>query len=313
MRLNLAHLSYVIAVAKTGSITEASTQVGISQPAISAAISGLEDAYGYKLFIRNRAKGLSPTPVGRHFINRAQLLLDEANGFHNEVLGFADEIVGEVQVACYHVIAPYVLPPVVSGLAEKYPAVSVRLHEGSLVDVVNTVKEGFADIAITYDMFDDSTVHLEKLLAVRPHVMMSKDHPLVDHKSLSLDELAQYPFVMLDIPGVREYYQTLFRQRGIQPNVQFRAKSLELVRSMVGMNLGYSFALLPVISQRSYSGDILIRCPLSHDVENAHLCLVSPKDTPRPKKAEVFSEICRQAIAAAVESHSANMFERPVV
>jgi DNA-binding transcriptional LysR family regulator len=309
MHLNLAHLSYVIAVAKTGSITEASADVGISQPAISAAISGIEENYGYKLFVRNRAKGLSPTPAGRHFVNQAQILLDEAGVFQNKVHGFGDRIVGEVQVACYHVIAPYVLPPVVSGLAEKYPEMGVRLHEGSLVDVVDTVKKGVADIAITFDMFDDNTVHLEKLLAVKPHVLLSKEHPLARQSSLSLDDLSGYPFIMLDIPGVREHYQTLFRQRGVQPNVQFRAHSLELVRSMVGMNLGYSFALLPILSQRSYSGDIIIRRPLNHDVDNAHLCLVSPKETIRPRKIEVFSEICKHAIVTAVDAHSNGMFE----
>lgn len=310
MHLNLAHLAYVVAVAKRGSITEASVEVGISQPAISAAISGIEETYGYKLFVRNRAKGLTPTPVGRHFINRAQVLLDAASGFQNDVMGLGEQITGEVQVACYHVIAPYVLPPVVSALAKKYPEVSVRLHEGSLVEVVNTVKEGIADIALTYDMFDDSTVQLEQLLAVRPHVLMAKQHPLADRNAVSLDELAAYPFVMLDIPGVREYYQSLFRHRGIQTNVQFRAQSLEMVRSMVGMNLGYSFAMLPILNTHSYSGDVLVRCPLSHEVEAANLCLVSPKDTTPPKITKVFADICREAIVAAVEIHSRGMFDR---
>lgn len=308
MHLNLAHLAYVIAVAKAGSITVASTHIGISQPAISAAIRGIEEAFEYRLFVRNRAKGLSLTPTGRHFVNRAQKLLDEADAFRNDVQGLGDRIAGEVQVACYHVIAPYVLPPVISGLAKQYPAVSVRLHEGSLVDVVNTVKVGTADIALTFDMFDDSTVHLERLLPVRPHVLMSEEHPLAAQKTLSLRDLAEFPFVMLDIPGVREFYQNLFRQHNLQPNVRFRARSLELVRSMVGMNLGYSFSLLPIMTQRSYSGDIIKRCPLSDDVDEAHLCLVSPKDTTRPRKTEVFVEVCRETIAAAIETHSQGIF-----
>jgi len=168
MHLNLAHMAYVVAVAKAGSITGASVEIGISQPAISAAIRGIEDNFEYKLFVRNRAKGLSLTPTGRHFVNRAQQLLDDAAAFQDDVQGFGTQIAGEIQIACYHVISPYVLPPVFSSLASKHPNVNVRLHEGSLVDVVNTVKEGTADIAITYDMFDDSTVHLERLMPVFP-------------------------------------------------------------------------------------------------------------------------------------------------
>lgn len=309
MHLNLAHMAYVVAVAKAGSITGASVEIGISQPAISAAIRGIEDAFEYKLFVRNRAKGLSLTPTGRHFVNRAQKLLDEASAFQSDVQGFGNQVAGEIQVACYHVISPYVLPPIYSSLATKYPNINVRLHEGSLVDVVNTVKEGTADIAITYDMFDDATVNLERLIEVRPHVLMSEQHPLANQESLSLDELADYPFVMLDIPGVREYYQNLFRHRGIQPDVRFRARSLELVRSFVGLNLGYSFALLPVLAKRSYSGDVIVRRPLSHDVEEANLALVSSKEMQRPKKIDAFAEVCRESIASAINSHSKTMFD----
>ncbi|MBL4891068.1 MAG: hypothetical protein JKX91_04440 [Rhizobiaceae bacterium] len=149
--------------------------------------------------------------------------MDEAAEFRDDVQGFGNQIAGEIQVACYHVISPYVLPPVFSNLAAQHPNVNVRLHEGSLEDVVNTVKEGTADIAITYDMFDDSTVRTERLAAVRPHVLLSREHPLAGRDFLSLDALTDYPFVMLDIPGVREYYQNLFRQHGIQPDVRFRA------------------------------------------------------------------------------------------
>lgn len=308
MHLNLAHLAYVISVAKAGSITGASAEIGISQPAISAAIRGVEDAFGYRLFVRNRAKGLSLTPTGRSFVNRAQKLLDEADGFRNDVQGFGENITGEIQVACYHVISPYVLPPVIKGLTSTHPALKVQLHEGSLVEVVNIVKEGTADLAITYDMFDDSTVHIEKLLPVRPHVLLASDHPLAKQKSVSLKDLSAHPFVMLDIPGVREYYQNIFRQNGIQPDVRFRAQSLELVRSLVGLGLGYSFALLPILGRRSYNGDMIVRRPLAEDVDEANLCLVMPKETPRPKKTDAFVDVCRDTITSAIKQHSQDMF-----
>ncbi|MBL4891067.1 MAG: LysR family transcriptional regulator [Rhizobiaceae bacterium] len=60
MHLNLAHMAYVVAVAKAGSITGASVEIGISQPAISAAIRGIEDTFEYKLFVRNRATFCQP-------------------------------------------------------------------------------------------------------------------------------------------------------------------------------------------------------------------------------------------------------------
>jgi len=69
---NLRHLRYVVEAARHGSITKASRQLLVSQPAISAAVRACEDEFGIRLFIRNPSQGLSLTPSGRTFIKRAR-------------------------------------------------------------------------------------------------------------------------------------------------------------------------------------------------------------------------------------------------
>ena len=59
MRFTLKQIAYFVATAETGSITQASERVNISQPSISSAITALEEAYGIQLFIRHHAQGLS--------------------------------------------------------------------------------------------------------------------------------------------------------------------------------------------------------------------------------------------------------------
>ncbi len=62
---NLRRLTYIVAVADYGSITNAAVRLHVSQPAISAAIKDCEQMFGFRLFVRNPAQGVALTPNGR--------------------------------------------------------------------------------------------------------------------------------------------------------------------------------------------------------------------------------------------------------
>ena len=64
LRYTLRQLEYFVAVGETGSIAAASHRSNVSSPSISAGISQLEKELGLKLFVRNHAQGLTPTPAG---------------------------------------------------------------------------------------------------------------------------------------------------------------------------------------------------------------------------------------------------------
>ena len=86
---NLRHLAYVLAAADRGSITEAASELGVSQPTVSAAIKSFEERFGYRLFVRNPARGLSVTPLGRVFVKQARHLLRDAHDFDRDEIGRA--------------------------------------------------------------------------------------------------------------------------------------------------------------------------------------------------------------------------------
>ena len=78
---NLRHLRYIVEAARLGSITQASRLLRVSQPAISAAIRGLEDEFSIRIFVRSPSQGMALTPSGRSFVNRARELLESARDF----------------------------------------------------------------------------------------------------------------------------------------------------------------------------------------------------------------------------------------
>ena len=65
MKYTFKQLHYFLKVAETGNVTSASEELYVSQPAISNAVSHLEDCFNVQLLIRHHAKGVSLTAAGR--------------------------------------------------------------------------------------------------------------------------------------------------------------------------------------------------------------------------------------------------------
>ncbi len=88
--MNLTHLSYILEIAKTGSITKAAQNLYMGQPNLSKAVRDMEKAMGTAIFKRT-AKGVEPTEKGREFIEKAKLLLEETNNFEEHFFGKKEE------------------------------------------------------------------------------------------------------------------------------------------------------------------------------------------------------------------------------
>lgn len=297
MHPNFRHLVYLVATAEHGSISSAAEAIGISQPAISAAIKNVEADIGYRLFVRNPARGLSLTPSGRQFIRRAKLLLDEVRAFEKTNKRLVP-LSGEIELGCYFLTAPYFVPPVLKTLAKNHPAIAVNLHEHDLPGIVTDLKMGVTEIGLTYDMYQDSAIVFEKLFEVCPHVILAPNDPLAKQETVSLKQLVGRQMVLLDLPISPQYseFEHLFAMYGLTPTIRHRLKNFELVRSMVGAGLGYySFGRLPILTERTYDGSILVRRPLEEDVPKSKLCLAYVNHTVPMRVVEVFTDACQKA------------------
>ena len=291
---NLRHLTYVLAAADRGSITEAASELGVSQPTVSAAIKSFEERFGYRLFVRNPARGLSVTPQGRVFVKQARHLLQVAHDFDRDAMGLGQDLAGEIQVGCYFITAPFIMPPILAALAAKYPSIGFNLREGDLVEVVDDLKNGVTDVALTYDTYADSGIEFEGLFQTPPHVLLSANDPLAEHEAVSLHDLVEKPMVLLNLPVSRELFLNFFRMHGLQPRIRFRPKSFEMVRSLVGAGFGFSFAFLRLKSEQSYQGNPLVRRRIIEKLPPSRICLAVPRHSRATRITDAFTEVCRE-------------------
>lgn len=291
-------MSYLVAAAELRSITQAAQSLGVSQPAISSAVKSLEDEFGYSIFVRSSAQGLEPTSAGKTFISRAQQLLEESRAFDQGVRGIGQHLTGEVRVGCYFISAPFLLPAVIQRFQRKHHQAHVSLHETDLAGIITDVKTGATDVAVTYDMYLDNSVVLERLYQVQPHVLLSANDPLAKKKSISLVDLTARPMLLLDLAVTRDYFLNYFLMHNLQPDVQYRLKSFEMVRSLVGAEAGFSFGFLPLASAQTYQGDSLMRKPLKEKVPAPWVCMAYSRQVRPTRILSEFMQITRDVLAA---------------
>jgi len=291
---NLRHLRYVVEAARLGSITNASRLLRVSQPAISAAIRGYEDEFNIRLFVRNPSQGLALTPSGRNFVNRARELLENAGNFEklfNETVD--SNLSGRLELACYAGPAPLLVPPMIQSFAKGFPDVEVGLHEGNMEQVATYLKDGTADLGLTYDIFLDSDIEHEVVAPLVPFAVMSANNPLARKKKLSLKDLADEPLILLDSPGFREYFFAYFNIYNLKPRILHRPTTYEMVRGLLGAGKGYSFALIKIKNARSYDGSALVNVELTEASPQVNLVLAFLKGYRQSRIARAFADECK--------------------
>lgn len=264
-KFTLKQLRYFVVAGELSSVTQAARKLHVSQPSISAAIQQIEGAMGLQLFVRHHAQGLSLTPTGKQLMLRARQLLHDAEGLEKFAASLGEEIGGELRLVAFPTFAPVFLPQLLRRFANRHPAVSLYCDEMTQVDIVRGLSQGDYELAFIYDLQIPEEIDFTPLHRFPPYAVVAADHPLADRDSITLQELAAYPMVLLDWPLSREYFQTIFTQHGLSPRVAHRAKSMEMLRGLVANGFGFSLFNIPLDAFESFGSGHLKALPLEDE------------------------------------------------
>ncbi len=293
MAFTLRQLSYAVTVANCGSITEAASNIGISQPAISAALKDLEDEFGFSIFMRQPARRITLTPAGQRFIRYTHRLLEHVDDFEAEVHDLGQELVGVIEIGCFLPTAPFIMPIILRAMEEKYPGIDVHFHEGNLGELNEGIKSGSIEVALMYDMYPDRAITFETLIEAKPYVLLSGEDPLAKNKSIKLKQLAEKEMIVFDLPITQDYFHSIVSMNTSKPKVGYRTKSYEMLRSLVASKMGYTILIMNPQTDRSYDGRKLVSLPIADPVPTARYGLAMSKDNVPRRIAQVFIELCR--------------------
>ncbi|MBT3562570.1 MAG: LysR family transcriptional regulator, partial [Gammaproteobacteria bacterium] len=195
--MKLQQLRYIWEVAHHDLNVSATAQsLYTSQPGISKQIKLLEDELGVEVFARSGKHLTRITPAGETIIEKAGEILRKVESIKQVAQEFSNEKKGSLSIATTHTQARYALPEVIARFIEKYPEVSLHMHQGSPIQIAEMAAEGLVDFAIAtegLELFGD--------LVMMPCynwnrcILVPKGHPLAKVDKLTLELVAEHPIV----------------------------------------------------------------------------------------------------------------------
>lgn len=190
--MNINHLEYFMAACDTGSLSEASKRVFVSQQSMSAAVAALERELNTTLLIRSRA-GVAPTPEGAVVYRAARQILDTINSMRDELANARAHIEGpltiayipEVFLSCGYSFEERTL----DAFRDLWPDVRLECYKGQSDFCEKTVKQGIVDLAIVSGVNDTASFRVIPLWESEVLLYVRSDHPLASRPSVSFTEL----------------------------------------------------------------------------------------------------------------------------
>ena len=195
-------------------------------------------------------------------------------------------------IACFHSFGPFILPELLRRLTETGP-VDLTLIEGDQRRVQESLRSGEAELALLYDLSLPEDLEILPLFDLQPYVLLAENHPLAAKPSLTPADLAPHPMILLNAPPSTEYFLSILRDAGVEPQVAYRSASVEMVRGMVGQGLGYALLATRPAAMQSYDGKPLVARPLSTPAKRSRVVLASRRGTHLSPLAERFTFLAR--------------------
>ncbi len=252
MAFTLRQLQFFVAVAEQGSVSRAAQRLSISQSSVTEAIKELEADLGVLLFERH-PRGLNITHKGHQFLRHATKIMADVSDARRTFTGDTDQAGGRLQLGVTSMVAGYVLSDLLARFRRAYPAVDVSAIEDNGDYLEHLLVGGELDVAVmVISNLRDRMALQAEILEVSPYrLWLPLGHRLASADTISLEDVAPEPLIMLTIDEIEENTGRLLMALGARPNVAFRTRSVEAVRSLVATGAGS--ALLPDLVYRPWS------------------------------------------------------------
>ncbi|RSK32160.1 LysR family transcriptional regulator [Rhodovulum iodosum] len=185
-----------MAVARLGSFSRAASELGLSQSALSQSVQQLEFLLDAELLDR-RNRTIVATPAGAVLMRRLRGILDDLDGALNEVQREINTNEGAISVACLSTVATLLMPPTVGVFKQQFPKVSVSIRDENVDGILDQVKSGAVDFAVTCLFSDDREIAFEPVLRDRFRFVCTQDHPFATRKFIRWRDLDQANLVVM--------------------------------------------------------------------------------------------------------------------
>lgn len=252
MRITLRQLEVFTEVLKSGSTTQASQLLSLSQSAVSASLTDLEGQLGVQLFDRV-GKRLVTNEHGRLLYPKALALLEQ--GFEVEQL-FKKEM-GAVRLAASTTIGNYMLPEILAGYRNDHPDIPLELFIGNTEEVIKAVMEFRADVGLIEGVCHSPELISKPWLKDELVIFAAPSNPLAE-KNVSLKDLRDAPWILRERgSGTRDVLDQLLFAHLPGFLILMELGNSEAIKHAVRFGMGISCLSRRVIAEQLDNGSLV--------------------------------------------------------
>jgi LysR family nitrogen assimilation transcriptional regulator len=302
--VDLRQLRYFVSIVQCGSISRASLQLNIAQPALSLHVRNMEADLGLPLLFRT-PQGVQPTEAGLILLRNARLIIEQFEVAQREIRGSAAEPSGEVRLGLPSSISPLLGVPLVLAARKTFPKVTLRIAEAMSGYVLDWLRQGRVDLGLLYGLPDDKDLRATGLLVETlvvfgaPEPPDGRHHPQGD--VLPFADLAPLPLI-LPSPGhgLRDLLDVAAAARGVRLTTEIDIDAYGAIKQLVGRRLGYS--ILPAHAVRREVEEGRLRAWTVDPPLTRIVSLVQPGDRPAPQAVKAIEGLCRATLRDLVRA-----------
>lgn len=246
INITLKQLRYFDAVARELHFGRAAEACAVTQPALSMQIQELENNLGLTLLERTRS-GVQLTRHGHEIAARAARILADTRELI-EVAQHGDEVLsGELRLGVIPSVAPYLLPPVLPALRDRFPELQLAVRETQTHTLLQELVDGKLDVLLLALPVKHTDVETEELFEDRFILALPADRELSGQPLATPDFVERERLLLLEEGHcLRDQALSYCKLNQVSKIDTFGASSLATIVEMVAA--GYGITLLPEIS-----------------------------------------------------------------
>jgi DNA-binding transcriptional LysR family regulator len=234
--MTLEQLRIFIAVAERQHVTQAASELNLTQSATSAAIAALEARYGVKLFDRI-GRGIVLTQTGRDFLIEARGVVARAKAAAQMLNDLAGLKRGSLALAASQTVANYWLPARIQTFKKTHPGIDLHVTIANTEQVAQAVHQGSVDLGFVEGQVDDPLIATRKIDGDSLVIVVGMHHPWVGQTRITPNRLTTTGWILREPgSGTRSMFEAALRKFGIKLadlRIALELPSNEAVRAAV--------------------------------------------------------------------------------
>ena len=253
----LHQLKVFEAIAREGSFTRAAEELFLTQPTVSQQIKQLTKAVGQPLF-EQVGKRLYLTDAGQEVLTVCRDVSEKLSQLEMTLANLKGLKQGNLRLSVI-TTAKYFVPRLLGPFRHRYPGINISLQVTNRQRVLERLGENLDDLYIVGQPPENLDINLRPILENPLVVLAPHNHPLAQEKNISLQRLAEEPFIMRESgSGIRMRVVRFFNENRVPIKVEMEISSNEAIKQAIVGGLGLSVLSRHVLALEGTKGPLTI-------------------------------------------------------